>query len=1103
MQVFCAFEDFVIDLSPLGGWIEFHPFYLTATGKMNVNECEDGELAARCVHGCENLHGSYRCLEPTTTTTEKPADVPPLEQDYKENEDPLRGDHRREEDDYVEPEEEDLYREYEEETNEVEPHPDVEQDTPCPEGYFRDHDEQCKDINECDDPRLGGRCPHGCQNVDGSFFCSEPTTTTTTTTTTVQPPVECPEGFQRTSEGNCEDINECDDPNLGGRCPYGCQNVEGSFFCSEPPPVATRAPQQPEIQEVSPTESSSTESPCGDGFRRNQGGYCEDIDECREQNTGCEHCKNVHGGFECFCPQGYELREDQKTCEDINECEIYSQEDSNAIPGSSSLCTHDCENLPGSFACHCPENFHLDYDQRTCVRDSCADLTTFRKTLCSHNCLDTGDGFFSCQCPTGYVLATDFKTCQQVADPCSGHTTCHPGRCFPVEDHHSGQHTFRCDCPEGFTEKHQQCLDVDECSRGLHRCTHECRNKEGGYDCICPAGFELAEDGATCLDQDECLTLEKPCGGQQCVNTHGSYKCVCPEGHELHEDGVTCTLVDPCQRNNGGCSHQCRMYDQNRVTCSCPEGYELSYDGRTCQDVDECSQPARGECDPINGACVNSEGSYSCLCKPGYLLGTDNRTCLSQHPCESAGCQHFCEMNSQSEPICSCRMGFKLDKDRRSCLEIRNLCPPIRAPEHGEMRCTRSRHPTQLFYKTRCSIWCHKGYKLDGSAERTCNGSGTWNGDEPVCVPKACPRLPRPHYGTIFPTSCMLNGSAAGARCMLHCFPKYKPVGKQSAICDANNNWFPSGELTCVSVQETENRVEIIKPFIRCPEDVTIVAPRGQSAFRIRLQRPQTNVDWWKYVDTHPEWAKHLEGTVPLGTTDITFRARSPNANLNEICRMKVTVKEPEPPEVTFCPESFNVQLEDGEAHKPVYWKEPVFTTRSSLKNIYKSRQPGERFAPGTHFITYVATDIDGHNSKCTFRIVVKEPPSAPPKPVQFIPVQKPSKLLDNHESFLVCPGKAAVRIDTNYPLHLPAGCYVKNILIRYDVIRKPKQQEEQQQNSQQIQRIPPHQRFLLHQPQRPQFFWPHHNALPLRHHHQQQQHRWAFPHLLERGRWQ
>lgn len=39
-----------------------------------------------------------------------------------------------------------------------------------------------------------------------------------------------------------------------------------------------------------------------------------DIDECAEQNTGCQYCENAYGGYECTCPEGFELGEDEKNC---------------------------------------------------------------------------------------------------------------------------------------------------------------------------------------------------------------------------------------------------------------------------------------------------------------------------------------------------------------------------------------------------------------------------------------------------------------------------------------------------------------------------------------------------------------------------------------------------------------------------------------------------------------------------------------------------------------------------------------------------------------------------------------------------------------------
>lgn len=49
--------------------------------------------------------------------------------------------------------------------------------------------------------------------------------------------------------------------------------------------------------------------------------------------------------------------------------------------------------------------------------------------------------------------------------------------------------------------------------------------------CKCWPGFQLKDDGRTCVDVDEC-SMGFPCS-QQCVNTYGTYRCLCTDGYEV------------------------------------------------------------------------------------------------------------------------------------------------------------------------------------------------------------------------------------------------------------------------------------------------------------------------------------------------------------------------------------------------------------------------------------------------------------------------------------------------------------------------------------------------------------------------------------------
>lgn len=253
----------------------------------------------------------------------------------------------------------------------------------------------------------------------------------------------------------------------------------------------------------------------------------------------------------------------------------------------------------------------------------------------------------------------------------------------------------------------------------------------------------------------------------------------------------------------------------------------------------------------------------------------------------------------------------------------------------------------------------------------------------------ACPRLSKPEYGTILPANCMFADTFAGERCFLHCPAGYKALGKRVAVCNNNLEWIPRAELQCVpvrapSVQLTsaprhhphQQRQQLQqlphRATIKCPEDMTIMKTKSQDTVHVRIPQPETNVDWHKFVDSQPVWGKRLETTLSLGTTEVTFRARSPTSNQFDICRVIINVVEPTPPTVTFCPEPFVVNLMPLELSRPIYWQEATFSSKHAIRQVFKSKVPGHRFGPGVHPITYMATTQEGLSAKCNFRITVK-----------------------------------------------------------------------------------------------------------------------------------
>ncbi|XP_035807296.2 fibulin-1-like isoform X2 [Amphiprion ocellaris] len=431
---------------------------------------------------------------------------------------------------------------------------------------------------------------------------------------------------------------------LPRQCSYAAKTCCGNNTTEESNLTAA-APEKPEVVTTKPPDGSNTcknsncsqlclgDGKCGcyDGFQlRRDGVSCEDVNECLTNSHNCifgQVCINTEGSFRCqretSCGTGYELTDDN-ICRDIDECDLGTHN-----------CGPDfiCINTEGSFRCRPKDKCGDGY-----IQDAIGSCIDINECVVHHNpclpgqtCINTV-GSYTCRsntitCGRGYHLTEDGSRCEDV-DECRRGNVCGVHGCVNLLG------SYRCECKAGFNFNSitKLCEDINECMHYPGRlCAHKCENMEGSYKCSCTSGFKLGYDGRSCEDVNECEA--KPCS-QECANVYGSYQCYCRRGYQLSDiDGNTCEDIDECATGGHGCSYHC-FNTPGSFNCTCPpSGYTLANDWQTCQDIDECA--AGTHTCSVSQSCFNVLGGYRCLafeCPPNFRQAATGR-------CERVTCE--------------------------------------------------------------------------------------------------------------------------------------------------------------------------------------------------------------------------------------------------------------------------------------------------------------------------------------------------------------------------------------------------------------------------------------------------------------------------------
>lgn len=147
------------------------------------------------------------------------------------------------------------------------------------------------DIDECADPEISSRCPHGCENTPGSYRCKEDTTISPIDNNVIESVED--NNIEISSIPKTEDDDDdVDEDNVISSNQDQIDDNE-----DDDDDENDRDDNNEENNEIYDQNILKT---CGDGYKLDENNDCVDIDECALGNTGCQFCKNVNGGVSIY-----------------------------------------------------------------------------------------------------------------------------------------------------------------------------------------------------------------------------------------------------------------------------------------------------------------------------------------------------------------------------------------------------------------------------------------------------------------------------------------------------------------------------------------------------------------------------------------------------------------------------------------------------------------------------------------------------------------------------------------------------------------------------------------------------------------------------------